>query len=90
MAGTLELPFHPCLVKTDDRPEQKSMANSAQQVRNVEGAFGFSQDPVLSGPVLLVDDMVDSRWTFTVAASLLRERDCAAVFPFALANTGSG
>ena len=66
------------------------MANSAQQARNVEGAFGFSQDPVLPGPVLLVDDMVDSRWTFTVAASLLRERGCAAVFPFALANTGSG
>ena len=90
LADELGLPFHRCLVKTADRPEQKSMANSAQQARNVEGAFGFSQDPVLPGPVLLVDDMVDSRWTFTVAASLLRERGCAAVFPFALANTGSG
>ena len=90
LADALGLPFHRCLVKTADRPEQKSMANSAQQARNVEGAFGFSQDPVLPGPVLLVDDMVDSRWTFTVAASLLREQGCAAVFPFALANTGSG
>ena len=90
LADALGLPCHRCLVKTADRPEQKSMANSAQQARNVAGAFGFSQDPVLPGPVLLVDDMVDSRWTFTVAASLLRERGCAAVFPFALANTGSG
>ena len=89
LADALGLPFHPCLVKTADRPEQKSMANSAQQARNVEGTLGFSQDPVLPGPVLLVDDMVDSRWTFTVAASLLREQGCAAVFPFALANTGS-
>ena len=90
LAAALGLPFHPCLVKTDDRPEQKSRANSAQQARNVEGSLGFSQNPVLPGPVLLVDDMVDSRWTFTFAASLLRERGCRAVIPFALANTGSG
>ena len=90
LAAALILPFHPCLVKTADRPEQKSRANSAQQARNVEGSLGFSQNPVLPAPVLLVDDMVDSRWTFTVAASLLRERGCSAVIPFALANTGNG
>ena len=90
LAAALGLPFHPCLVKTDDRPEQKSRANSAQQARNVEGSLGFSQNPVLPGPVLLVDDMVDSRWTFTVAAALLRERGCSAVHPFALARAGSG
>jgi ATP-dependent DNA helicase RecQ len=89
LATTLGLPFRACLVKTDDRPEQKGMANSAQQARNVEGSLGFSQIPVLPGPVLLVDDMVDSGWTFTIAASLLRERGCGEVFPFALADTGS-
>ena len=89
LAGTLGLPFRAVLVKTDDRPEQKAMANSAQQTRNVEGSLGFSQNPVQPGPVLLVDDMVDSGWTFTVAALLLREGGCSAVFPFALADTGS-
>ena len=89
LATTLGLPFQACLVKTDDRPEQKGMANSAQQAHNVEGSLGFSQIPVLPGPVLLVDDMVDSGWTFTIAASLLRERGCGEVFPFALADTGS-
>ena len=89
LAATLGLPFRAVLVKTDDRPEQKGMENSAQQARNVEGSLGFSQDPVLPGPVLLVDDMVDSGWTFTVAAALLRERGCSEVFPFALADTGS-
>ena len=89
LATTLGLPFQSCLVKTDDRPEQKGMANSAQQARNVEGSLGFSQIPVLPGPVLLVDDMVDSGWTFTIAASLLRECGCGEVFPFALADTGS-
>ena len=93
LASALGLPFRPCLVKTTDRPEQKSMANSAQQSRNVEGSLELAQNPqnrVLPGAVLLVDDMVDSRWTFTVAASLLRQNGCRAVFPFALANTGSG
>jgi ATP-dependent DNA helicase RecQ len=89
LATALGLPFQACLVKTYDRPEQKGMANSAQQARNVEGSLGFSQIPVLPGPVLLVDDMVDSGWTFTIAASLLRERGCGEVFPFALADTGS-
>lgn len=89
LASTLGLPFRAVLIKTDDRPEQKDMQNSAQQAHNVEGSLGFSQNPLLPGPVLLVDDMVDSGWTFTVAASLLRERGCGAVFPFALANTGN-
>ena len=44
----------------------------------------------MPGPVLLVDDMVDSRWTFTVAAPLLRAAGCSAVFPYALADTGTG
>ena len=33
----------------------------------------------------LVDDMVDSRWTFTVISALLRAAGCSAVFPMALA-----
>ncbi len=88
LADALGLPFHVVLVKTDARPEQKGMANSAQQARNVDGSLSFSQNPVLPDPVLLVDDMVDSGWTFTVAASLLRGRGCSAVVPFALADTG--
>jgi len=37
------------------------------------------------GPVLLVDDVADSRWTLTVAARLLRRAGAQAVLPFALA-----
>jgi ATP-dependent DNA helicase RecQ len=39
---------------------------------------------VLHGPVLLVDDLVDSRWTVTVAGRLLRTAGSDAVLPFAL------
>jgi len=38
----------------------------------------------LDGPVLLVDDLVDSRWTMTVAARELRLAGAGTVLPFAL------
>lgn len=41
-----------------------------------------------SGPVLLVDDQVDTGWTMTVAARLLRESGAPAILPFALATAG--
>jgi ATP-dependent DNA helicase RecQ len=37
--------------------------------------------------VYLVDDMVDSGWTFTVCAALLRQAGSGPVFPVALAQT---
>lgn len=37
-------------------------------------------------PVLLVDDLVDSRWTVTVAGRALRQAGAGAVLPFALAT----
>ena len=90
LALTLGLPFREVLDKTADRPPQKHMANSAQQARNVEGSLGIVQgEQVLPGPVLLVDDMVDSRWTFTVATKVLRDNGCGNVWPFALANTST-
>jgi ATP-dependent DNA helicase RecQ len=40
------------------------------------------------GPVLLVDDLVSSRWTLTVAGRALRRAGAAGVLPFALAVDG--
>jgi ATP-dependent DNA helicase RecQ len=39
------------------------------------------------GPVLLIDDQIDSGWTMTVAAMLLRDAGAPAVLPLALAVT---
>jgi ATP-dependent DNA helicase RecQ len=89
LAARLYLPFNPCLAKTADRPEQKMMANSAQQARNIDGSLAIENQPY-DGPVLLVDDMVDSRWTMTVAAWLLRTHGSGEVWPLALAQTGRG
>jgi ATP-dependent DNA helicase RecQ len=41
----------------------------------------------VTGPVLLVDDLADSRWTMTVAGRELRRSGASAVLPFALALT---
>lgn len=88
LAAALNLPFHPVLEKTDDRPAQKQMANSSQQARNVDGALAL-RGQVPTGPVLLVDDMVDSRWTLTVAAYLLTSSGSGPVHPVALASTAT-
>ena len=90
LADGLGLPFLEALRKTDDRPEQKEMANSAQQARNVEGSLSVVPAQLGSGPVLLVDDIVDSRWTFTIASALLRDSGCGPVHPFALADASTG
>ena len=68
-------------------------ANSTFRVRDLWTRFHVTpqQEAVLSGlpgPVLLVDDLVDSRWTMTVAGRLLKRAGARAVLPFALAATG--
>ncbi|HEV7669500.1 MAG TPA: DEAD/DEAH box helicase [Thermoanaerobaculia bacterium] len=88
IAAALDLPFAETLNRIDDRPEQKTMANSAQQARNVDGSLAVLEVEIPGGPVLLVDDMIDSRWTMTVAAWLLRKHGSGLVRPLALAFTG--
>jgi ATP-dependent DNA helicase RecQ len=88
LAIALNLPFHPVLEKIDDRRAQKEMANSSQQARNVDGSLGIRGN-VPAGLVLLVDDMVDSRWTMTVAAYVLTSNGSGPVYPLALASTAN-
>ncbi len=85
LAGRLGLPFAAALRKVRQNQQQKRMQNSYQQAKNLDGAFAIQPDLIRPGPVLLVDDMVDSRWTFTVAAALLRQAGCTTAFPMALA-----
>lgn len=90
LADALNLPFHTVLAKTNNRPEQKTMANSTQQARNIDGSLAFCLEKLpRRGPMLLIDDMVDSRWTLTVSAWLLRTHGSGEVWPLALAETGT-
>ena len=76
----------------------KEMENAAMQSQNALASFYFKGDPrALSDSVLLVDDIVESKWTLTVCAALLAgqmpaslgsvaQGGCRHVYPFALAN----
>jgi len=88
LAASLGLSFHAVLERTNERPQQKSMANSSQQARNVDGSLAIVGGDIPTGPVLLIDDMVDSRWTLTIATWLLRSHGSGEVFPLALSYTG--
>ncbi|MFI6758748.1 DEAD/DEAH box helicase [Micromonospora sp. NPDC050417] len=67
--------------------------NSAQRVRTLHDAFVVPAPLAdalagLAGPVLLVDDVVDSGWTMTMVSRLLRHAGAPAVLPLALAVAG--
>ena len=85
LADKLVLPFVTCLRKTAEKPPQKEMQNSMQQVRNVLGAFTVTES-LPAGPALLVDDVTDSGWTLTMVAVLLKLHRSGPVYPFALAK----
>lgn len=84
LASALGLPFITCVEKTNANRPQKEMENSFQQVKNLDGVFTIT-DQCLQGACLLVDDVISSGWTFTVATALLRQAGCSAVYPMALA-----
>jgi ATP-dependent DNA helicase RecQ len=78
LLGTLDL--------LRDVPPGAGRSNSAQRLKAVRGAFGVPDGMVLDGrPVLLVDDVVDSGWTLTEAARVLREAGAGPVLPLVLA-----
>jgi ATP-dependent DNA helicase RecQ len=84
IAEGLGLPLVDVLAASATALPQKSMQNSAQQLRNVRSNLRVVSD-IPSGPVLLIDDIVDSGWTLTYAGWLLSTHGAAAVHPFALA-----
>jgi len=68
-------------------------SNSAWRLRAVHDAFALDDElrarlAECPGPVLLIDDFVDSGWTMTVAARMLRQAGAPAVLPLALALAG--
>ena len=86
LATALGLPCEDVVVRIQDTKPQKTMQNSSQQYRNMQKAFAV-RGGVPPGPVLLVDNIVDSRWTLTVVGMGLREAGAGPVFPFALTDT---
>jgi ATP-dependent DNA helicase RecQ len=91
LAAIGRLPFLGTLDLLDGGPTGQAGGNSAFRLAGVWGRLVVGE-PLraalreLDGPVLLVDDLADSRWTLTVAAQALRQAGAPAVLPFVLAT----
>ncbi|EJL8259202.1 TPA: RecQ family ATP-dependent DNA helicase [Vibrio cholerae] len=86
LANKLGLPFVDSLEKVLENEPQKWQQNRYHQCSNLDGVFKVNElGP--EGSVLLVDDVVRSKWTFTVGAALLKQAGSGKVYPVALAST---
>jgi ATP-dependent DNA helicase RecQ len=86
LARALQLPYAAVIQHETQHPAQGEMQNSFQQAVNVLGKFAIVQ-PLKGKPILLVDDIADSKWTLTVIGDLLQRNGSGKVYPFALAVT---
>ena len=82
----------PLLGHLDVRDTGERQANSARRLAQVWRALEVGPTlaerlSTVDGPVLVVDDRLDTGWTMTVAAKLLRDAGAPSVLPFALATT---
>lgn len=70
------------------RPDRRPVtaANSAYRVSALHDAWVVPDLSDVNGPVLLIDDLTDTGWTFTLAARALRHGGADEVLPFALAS----
>lgn len=87
LSNKLNIYYEEVLIKKVDTPEQKTMENSFGQYENVYKGLDIVN--CHNENVLIIDDMVDSRWTLTYASYLLRKSGAGKVYPFALAKTTS-
>jgi ATP-dependent DNA helicase RecQ len=90
IAAIGRLPLLGSLDRVTDGPFAGAVHNSAHRLAGLWEAFAPPVDMSvalarLDGPVLLVDDLIVTGWTMTVAARLLRTAGAPAVLPLALA-----
>ncbi|WP_341935135.1 DEAD/DEAH box helicase [Microbacterium sp. LWO14-1.2] len=88
LAEVGRLPYLGALEPVGGGPSGQAGGNSVFRLAGLWGRLSAEHLDMPSGPVLLVDDLVDSRWTVTVAARELRRAGATAVLPFALALRG--
>ncbi|GAB5401668.1 MAG: RecQ family ATP-dependent DNA helicase [Aureisphaera sp.] len=86
LARKLGIPFRPIIIKVIETAPQKEQENSFHQCHNLDGVFRIDGE-VENKPLFLVDDAVDSRWTFTIATILLKKSGSGPVYPIALTST---
>lgn len=82
------LPYLGALDPVNGGPSGQPGGNSVFRLAGLWERFSAQALDIPAGPVLLVDDMADSRWTLAVAARTLRQAGATDVLPFVLALRG--
>jgi len=85
LADSMPVPHVRLLTRADERPPQREMANAAQQVANVRGAFRVVERPP-PGVGVVLDDRRHSGWTLSMVGGQLRRAGAERIVPVALAT----
>jgi ATP-dependent DNA helicase RecQ len=88
LAAALGVPYVETLEEVADRPPQREMENSAQQVANVRGRFRVAGEPPADAG-LLVDDLRQSGWTLATVGAQLRMKGAGPLHPLVLLLAGA-
>lgn len=87
-----QLPYLGELAILDGGPTGSRGGNSAYRLAGLWERFavpaGITAELPAEQTVLLIDDLVDSRWTLTITARALRQAGVGSVLPFVLAQSG--
>jgi ATP-dependent DNA helicase RecQ len=89
LAGALGIRCSDTVTVAQEKAPQKNMENSFRRSENLDGAFAVDPANVYTDPVFLLDDAVDSSWTFTVVTALLKRAHAGKVYPIALTSTSN-
>jgi ATP-dependent DNA helicase RecQ len=65
------------------------MKNSSHQCENALKSFCINKNANIPKRTILIDDIVDSRWTLTVCGDILMNSGCKKIIPFALADSSN-
>ncbi|MFE6891574.1 RecQ family ATP-dependent DNA helicase [Streptomyces sp. NPDC057694] len=96
-AGISQVGRMPLLGRVEYAPDSDTAhiprSNSAQRLRALDGTLTLSPELAevlaqVGGPVLLVDDFMETGWTLAMAARLLRRAGAQGVLPLVLAVQG--
>ncbi|MFD8567383.1 RecQ family ATP-dependent DNA helicase [Streptomyces sp. NPDC059639] len=96
-AGISQVGRMPLLGRVEYAPDSDTAhiprSNSAQRLRALDGTLTLSPELAevlaqVDGPVLLVDDFMETGWTLAMAARLLRRAGAQGVLPLVLAVQG--
>lgn len=85
LGAALQLEVVDCVQRVRDTTLQEQLNGSFEKCANVRNAYAIDGS-VEPGPVLLVDDIVASRWTLTEVGLQLSKSGVETVHPFALAR----